>query len=311
MYNEQVRRNNKESISLHGKVIFGKGRYLEEITDAFGNKTYKTKFEEILYQSENIIPIGGYQFIFNKLFNIGLDKETTLRVGDLNDEAPQMKIGVPRSEYQSIHYDSEASTNPEYRSKINTGINISANNFVFGFMIGDGGARENNITAIAPNYKNRTLFHAIPFRMSNDGYDMENGKYFGKYISSPDNSGERITSYYVKKFDKPDPHIIHSYVSDNPNELEIVDDSVFFSTSSTPIESIIELPISVSKYDLRGYFNTNGTVPKFNEFALVSGWYNAEKDDYESIRLFTKHTRSSVILADNDEVEAMYVIYAR
>ena len=293
------------STGLRGEVIFGIGKKLVPFIDPYGNQSYRTEFDKVIYRDHNIVPIGGYQFAFNKLFNIGLDKESTLRVGDLNDEAPQMRIGVQRGDYQSYEYRSEYMIDTHNEMHINSGVNISAMNFIFGFMIGDGGSREDNMTAIAPDYKRRSLFRAIPFRMSNDGYPIPNSKYFGK------STADDITSYYIKKFDNPAPRIIHTWVTDNPNEISIVDDTVFASTSSIPIESYVEMNLSVSEYDGRGFFTSHNTSPRINEFALVSGWYNKDKDDYEAIRMFTHFTRPSITLAENDSIEAIYRLYAR
>ena len=301
----------REMPGLRGEVIFGRGKHTVPFIDPFGKQSYRTEFDEVLYRGHNIVPIGGYQFTFDKLFNIGLDQESTLRVGDLNDEAPQMKIGVQRAAYKSIYYDTETSISNSAVS-VNTGVNISALNFVFGFMFGDGGAREDNITAIAPDYKNRNLFRAIPFRMSNDGSEIPNGKYFGKVNSYQGTTGmDPITSYYVKKFDNPAPRIVHSWVTDNSDEIKIVDDTVFASTSSIPIESYVEINISVDDKDGRGFFTSTNTSPRINEFGLVSGWYNAIEDDYESLRLFTHFTRPSIALSEGDSIEAVYRLYAR
>lgn len=296
---------------LHGEVIFGRGRKQIPFIDPFGKTTYRTEFEEVFDKDDNIVPIGGYQFAFDKLFNIGLDRESTLRVGDLNDEAPQMKIGVQRAEYNSIHYDAECSVT-DGSMLVNTGVNISALNFIFGFMVGDGGSREDNITAIAPNYKDRTLFRSIPFRMSNDGSKLINGKYFGKSRSIQNNAGlDPVTSYYVKKFDDPQPRIIHSWVTDNKNEVSIVDDTVFASTSSMAIESYVEMNMSIDEEDCRGFFTSTDSSSRVNEFGLVSGWYNPKLDDYESLRLFTHFTRPSITLAEGDTIEIIYRLYAR
>lgn len=296
---------------LRGEVIFGRGLKKIPFTDPYGNESYRTEFEEEEYRDNNIVPIGGYQFAFNKLFNIGLDQESTLRVGDLNDEAPQMKIGVQRAEYNSIHYDAECSVS-DGSMIVNPGVNISALNFIFGFMMGDGGAREDNMTAIAPNYKNRSLYHPIPFRMSNDGIAIPEGKYYGKVTSFQGSAGmEPITSSYVKKFDNPVPRIVHTWVTDNPNEISIVDDTVFASTSSMAIESYVEINMSVNEGDGRGFATSSGVSPRINEFGLVSGWYNSQKDDYESIRLFTHFTRPSIALSEGDSIEAIYRLYAR
>lgn len=296
---------------LRGVVTFGTGRHLVEYIDPYGRKAVRSEFDKVLYEDKNIVPIGGYQFAFDKLFNIGLDQESTLRVGDLNDEAPQMKIGVQRANYDSIYYNAETSiTNGGV--VVNPGVNISALNYIFGFMIGDGGAREDNVTAIAPDYKRRNLYRAVPFRMSNDGVKMAAGKYYGKSQSIQGNAGmDPITSYYVKKFDDPAPRIVHVWITDNPNEISIVDDSVFASTSSLAIESYVEINLSVDKDDARGFFTSTEASPRINEFALVSGWYNAQLDDYEALRMFTHFTRPSIALSDGDAIEAIYRLYAR
>lgn len=303
--------NKKDVGGLRGVVIFGKGRHQVHYIDPFGRAAVRTEFDQVDEVIPNIVPIGGYQFAFDKLFNIGLDQETTLRVGDLNDEAPQMKIGVPRDAYKSIHYDAECSISNGAMT-VNSGVNISAMNYICGFMIGDGGAKEDNITAIAPNYKNRCLYRPVPFRMSNDGIALPAGIYHGKAQTFQGSVGmDPITSYYMKRFDDPKPRIVHVWVTDNENEFSVVDDTVFSSTSSMAIESYVEINISVDANDARGFFTSTNSSPRINEFSLVSGWYNAEQDDYESIRMFTHFTRPSIALTKGDSIEAIYRLYAR
>ena len=187
-----------------GEVIFGTGLKQIEFTDPYGNKSFRSEFEKELYRKHNIVVIGGYQFAFSKLFNIEMDTNSTLRVGDLNDDAPLMKIGVNRASYQSIKYNAE--TNSSGNASMKSGVNISALNHIFGFMIGDGGSTENNITVVAPDYKRRTLFRAVPFRMSNDGSEINEAHYFGKTSTLPNGNSEVVTSYYIKTFDNPPPH---------------------------------------------------------------------------------------------------------
>lgn len=296
---------------LRGVVMFGTGRHDVEYTNPYGERAVRSEFERTTYMGSNIVPIGGYQFVFNKLFNIGHDQETTLRVGNLNDEAPMMKIGVPRDRYKSIYYNTEMSM-LDGSLVPKSGVNISALDHIFGFMIGDGGSKEDNTTAIAPDYKNRNLYRPIPFRMSNDGFDMANGKYYGRLNTMQGSTGmDSIVSSYVKTFDNPSPRIVHTWVTDNPNELSIVDDTVFASTSSLQIESYVEINFSVDQYDARGFATTTGSTARVNEFGLVSGWYNAEEDDYECITLFTHFTRPNITLSDGDSIEGIYRLYAR
>ena len=308
---DKVGTSERSMAGLRGEIEFGRGRHLVPFIDPFGNTSYRTEFEQTEYIDHNIVVIGGYQYAFDKMFNIGLDQETTLRAGHLNDEAPMMRIGVPRAKYKSIYYNAETGVGTENSVITKAGVNIPGTHSIFGFMIGDGGCREDNITPIAPNYKNRTLFNAIPFRMSNDGYALDSGKYFGKSSTVETTGGDSITSYYVKKFDEPVPHIVHCWATDNPNQLDIVDDTVFSSTSSIAIETYVEINLSLSDADGRGYFTMNDATPRVNEFGLISGWYNSEEDDYEAMMLITKFTRPSISLAEGDSVEAVYRLYAR
>lgn len=303
--NEKLKLHDSNGFGLHGEVIFGRGLHQVEYTDPYGNHATRSEFDQVEYKAHNIIPIGSYQWVFSKMFNIAFDTESTLRVGDLNGEAPQMKIGVPRAEYKSIHYDSETGSG---LTPIQ-GVKISALDYIFGFMIGDGGAQEDNMTSIAPSYKTRSLFHAIPFRMSNDGFDFDATKYFGK---SQSYSGvEQFDSYFIKKFDYPAPRIIHAWVSNNPNELDVVDDTVFSATSSLAIESYVEINFSIDASDTRGYYTQTNSTPRVNEFGLVSGWYNAEAGDYENLVLNTAFTRPTISLIENDRISGIYRIYAR
>lgn len=296
---------------LRGVATFGKGLKHVPYTDPYGNKTYRSEFEETLYEGKNIVPIGGYQYVFSKLFNIAPDTESTLRVGDLNDESPQMKIGVARDEYDSIKYNAEISLTDPSKTAL-SGVKISANNFIFGFLMGEGGSREDNATAIAPDYKRRNIFRPIPFRMSTDGSHIPNDKYFGKILSySGSTQVEPVTSYYIKKFDSPPPRIIHSWVTDNYDSFTVVNDTVFASTSSTPIESYVEMNLSISKLDGRGFFTTTHSTPRFNELGLVAGWYNHIKGDYEQLRLITHIVRPNILLTEEDSIDIIYRLYAR
>lgn len=377
LLNDRLKAHDGFKGGLRGVVTEGKGLHKIPFVDPFGRISYRLEFDQVNYESENIIPIGGYQFIFDKLFNIGLDDQSPLKVGDLNFEAPQMKIGVNQERYISKYYRWETYLNddeilqmiigdlyssgkyplsdfnndekaqkeaiyaeakkrakeiqigltsrmaddihlPKENPLMSDGktlpteiprINISGNNFIFGFMTGDGGSREDNLTAIAPDYKSRTMFRAIPFQIiaSGEENNIEAGKYFG--ISKSAGSTPN-TSYYVKKFDQQ-PQIIHSWVTDEGEEYGIVDDSVFSSTSTMAIESYIEMGMTINASDCRAFFNYTGATPRINEFGLVSGWYNPIEKDYEHLRLFTHYTRPSIALSTGDEIEVRYRLYAR
>jgi len=293
---------------LRGEIIIGTNRILEEFVDPFGNRSWRTKFGEVLFKQSNIAPIGAYQHLFTKLFNFQFDdpQRTNLRVGDLNNDY-QMRIGVNPQHYRHRDYIAETGTDPG--TPVLGGINISGNDHIFGFMIGDGGAREDNITAIAPDYKRRLLYHPIPFRITDNPDDPKyDGRYYGKLTDL-----QGTTSFYIKRFETTSiyPHIVHAWVTDDPDEFSPVDESVFSSTSSVPIESYVEMLLKIDRGDGSEYFERLNATPRINELGLVSGWYNHEKADWEAIHLITHLTRSSLILGKNDRLEIIYRLYAR
>jgi hypothetical protein len=230
---------------------------------------------------------------------------TNLRVGDLNNDY-QMRVGVNPQHYKSQEYIAE--TNAQQSMPLITGVNLSGNEAVFGFMIGDGGAREDNITALAPDYKRRMLYHAVPFKITDEPDRIQQNKYFGKFVDL-----QGTTSFYIKRFETTTtyPHIVHAWVNDGEELFQPVDESVFASTSSTPIESYVEMLLKLEVGDGTDYFKRSHSTARINEIGLVSGWYNHDRKDFERLRLITHFTRPSLILMDNDWVEIIYRLYAR
>ena len=292
---------------LRGEVIVGRNSRLEEFTDPYGNTSYRTVFGETLFRERNIVPIGAYQFVFSKLFNIAFDDplRTNLKVGHLNDNF-QQRIGVNPQHYKIWDYNAE--TNLGRSVDALGGINISANNYIFGFMMGDGGAREDNITAIAPDYKRRALFHPIPFKITENPNDVWNNKYFGRFTDA-----QGVTSFYIKLYENTSnyPHIVHAWVTESDDLFQPVDESVFSSTSSTPIESYVEMLLKIEPKDGTDYFKRTNTTPRINEIGLVTGWYDQNQRDYNAISLFTHFCRPSLVLGENDWVEIIYRLYSR
>jgi hypothetical protein len=323
--NDKVKTHDRLCGGFRGEIIFGKNKFTKEYIDPFGNKATRLEFEEVTYRGENIVPITGYHWVFRKMFNLPISS-SKLIIGNLNDEAPMMKIGVPSGSATSSmnNFRAEIASNPAGDidpHRVNFGINVSALDHVFGFMIGDGGAKEDNITVLAPDYKRRTLFRAVPFRMVPAGdlpRNFQLGKYYGKTNTFSASTDSMMDSYYIKKFDNPPPKIVHIWADESIDWLTesitddmIIDDHVFASTSTIPIESYVEISMSISAIDTREFFISTNSLPRINEFGLVSGWFNHQKDDYEALTLITHFTRNTLALADGDSIEAIYRLYAR
>lgn len=114
---------------LHGHVsVFRRNKSTEEVS--------------LWDDSDNIIPISGYQFVLMKMFGLHLDSshklplekldmDTTLVTPDLNNNG-EYKIGIDPNDYSIMADD------------------ISSRHIVQGFMIGNGGGAEDNITTKTP-----------------------------------------------------------------------------------------------------------------------------------------------------------------
>ena len=152
------------------------------------------------------------------------------------------------------------------------------------------------------------LFHPVPFKITEEPEKVYANKYFGRFVDL-----QGTTSFYVKRYETTGtyPHIVHSWVTDDVNLFQPVDESVFSSTSSTPIESYVEMLLKIDVGDGTEYFKRTNATPRVNELGLVSGWYNNDRNDWESLRLLTHYCRPSLVLGDNDFVEIIYRLYAR
>lgn len=298
--------NNNEH-GFRGHVIFGKGRYQKEYKGPNGIIHTRSEFEEVTYEDKNIVTICGYQYAFKKLFNIGRKEDrSTLVIQELNHSAPMMGIGIPTSEYN------DDITESDFLDPDN--IHIHGNDYIFGFMVGDGAGAADNVTYLAPNYKNRSLYNPVPFRIltgTNTLSDTDAAKYYGKSIIG-EGTASQATSYYIKKFDSL-PQICHVWVNDDGTE--VVDDTVFSSTSSVPIESYVEMNITIGGDDCRDYFTTTGSPVRINELCLVAGYPKKDSSgkviDYCYITAFSHFTRPSITLEEDDEIECIYRLYAR
>lgn len=234
----------------------------------------KTTGETVLHEkSSNVISISGYQWILMKMFGLYLDsshgpnsdaedigKDSTVVIPDLNN-GTQMSIGVNPTDYTEMV------------------ANISDRHFIQGFMIGNGGAAEDAITAKNTNYSFIKLRNAIPFRQtSQDALSpSDSNKYLGIYRPS-DSANGNVKSYYIKKFDDT-PHIYHSWWRDgerwdyvDPVTEQDLGPNAGNGPKSNRIETYAECHLSLDEEDCISYFNSDGNTGSavVNELGLVA-----------------------------------------
>lgn len=235
----------------------------------------KNTGETVLHtKSKNVISISGYQWILMKMFGLYLDsyhgegtdaddmgQDSTIIIPDLNND-DQMAIGTAPDEYQLME------------------TNISDRHFVQGFMIGNGGAAEDAITAKNTNYSFTKLRNAIPFRETtsmNELTAVEANKYLGIYRPSATSTGN-VKAYYIKKFDET-PHIYHSWWKDgerwdyvDPVTQNDLGPNATATGNSNRIETYAECHLSLDENDCLAYFNAEGNSSSavVNELGLVA-----------------------------------------
>lgn len=224
------------------------------------------------YEADNIIPISGYQWILMKMFGLHLDsihnntptgyekldQNTNVIVPDLNQDS-KLRIGTAPENYSVMSED------------------ISSSHIVQGFMIGNGGAGEDQMTAKNTDYSFMCLRNPIPFQQvpASQGLDPAViGKYCGKYRAN-----STVNSYYIKRFDAI-PHITHSWWTDG-QRWDYVDpvttddlgpDAVNGVGKTNRIESYVECQLALDDTDCEAFFNRDGNTqtPAINELGLVA-----------------------------------------
>lgn len=225
-------------------------------------------------ESDNIIPISGYQWILMKMFGLHLDsphdpatnlyenlaKDTTLAIPDLNNDN-MLRIGTKPSAYNKMIGE------------------IAAEHIVQGFMVGDGGAKEDMISTMNTDYSFVKLRNPIPFQETEEAHldaSIAN-KYLGDLRLST--SGvQKGHAYYIKKFDEK-PQIFHSWYKDGQswNELDPVTEDALGPNPSimhktNRIESYVQCRLSLDANDCMAYFTkeSQNRTPRINELGLVA-----------------------------------------
>lgn len=218
---------------------------------------------------DNVIVLGGAQFILMKMLGLHLDsshgtnyddigQDTTLVVPDLNNSGVY-QLGVDPENYSVMEED------------------ISAEHYVQGFMIGNGGSGEDAVTSKNTNYSFMTLRNPIPFQQTQTELDSRiSNQYLGNLRVG---SSSFSKSYYIKKFDDR-PHIYHNWWRDGKrwDELDPVTQNdlgpnpINGAGKTDRIETYAEINFSLSEDDCISYFNHEGSnqAAIVNELGLVA-----------------------------------------
>ena len=252
-------------MGLHGHVKI-------EVEDS------ETKKKSLWYESDNIIPISGTSWILMKMFGLHLDsvhdpsvsyenvgQDTSTIIPDLNSvDRPGMAIGR----------DPDAQTAEGGYTPME--VDISADHFIQGFMVGNGAAGEDSISTKNTDYCYVNLRSPIPFQQTSGTLDSSlAGKYLGVLRQS---QGDK--KYYIKKFDER-AHIYHNWWRDgqkwdyiDPITHDDLGPDVDSAAKTNRIETYAEVGMSIDTKngDCLGYFQNNGNTQaaEINELGLVA-----------------------------------------
>ena len=125
-----------------------------------------------------------------------LNKDTNLVIPELNQDT-LLGIGTDPTMYTTMNE------------------NLASNHIVQGFMIGNGGSGEDQMTTKNTDYSFINLRNPIPFRQTNE--PLTDGKYLGKIRVG---THAYTNSYYIKSFEQT-PHIYNGWWRDGQKWDEI------------------------------------------------------------------------------------------
>lgn len=283
------------------EVIVGYGRHRTADRGSY--------LDKVLFTKSNMVPIGGVQYVMEKLFNVAGQVNT----GYISDPDFPFSFGAETDTSLNTIVDPSGKLIAPY----------SPQHHVCLFGVGTGGAPENSVSATDVEYNERSLVQPIPFRVVSatdpDNYPAltDNERmYWGKKVYPEFGDVTEVTAYYLKEFDS-DPEIIHLW-RDNPdpdedgtNVKESGASSVFSSVRTEGIESFTEINLTISKKDLKQYFNAYGMPEsaRINELALYCAEKDSARGDYTNIKLFSKLNFQTEPLSTTKDMEIIYRVY--
>ena len=249
-------------------------------------ETGMSELDEVVFETENMVPIGGVQFAMEQIFGVR-GPLTTIDSLDKNQG-----IGATDSTM------SGSGTNPHpYGTKV----------CLFG--IGIDGAAENSLTANEVHYLEDKVSGMVPFRYTNQALSSaDQDKYFGK------KTVDGTIAYYLKKFDSdPKIHNFKASTVDGEDGDEIQNNEVGSDKEkpSKAIQSLTQMELTITKADIKEWFKKLGNVDQchVNSIALYSAVYDSAKKDYADIHLFSKLNIPTEPMSQTKDMHIIYRVY--
>ena len=268
------------------------------------NKNGISELDEVVFDTENMVPLIGVQYAMEMIFGISKDPSHN-------------PISIPRLDTIMELAGKDSILLPDTDVAYNSTMPYPYLHKVCLFGIGTDGADYGALSVREVKYydtrigENLDEGEMIPFRYTNDSLSPEaKKKYFGK------KKVNEVNAYYLKKFDSP-VHMFHLYKNGeaDPNGFysdgNPVDGDYFSMKSPTGVESFAECRLTIDKTDAREWFQSSGSIEdsRVNTIALFSGVYDERLDDYAYIQMFSKLNIPTEPLSLTKDMNIIYRTY--
>lgn len=291
--------SNRKSGLYRTKITAGYDPYID-------SRNGVTKFGTPVFETENMIVLGGSLFTLEKVFNVdyfdGVNNsiEDGLNVDKLFD-------------FGSDHTLSDTSSHPQ------------KSNSVCLFGVSTDGAGESITDVKDVKYYERIMYEGasgssyglVPFKLLSSSErltDEEQKKYW--YRKDVSSAGTNKTAFYLKSFEST-PEIFILYRDNGDDDGSPVTSTPWAEAPGTPIETFIQLTLKITKDDVRQYFIDKSEIEKtrINSIALFSAIpasvtkNGVTYDDYRNVRMFSRLNINNEMLTTNKDLTISYRIY--
>lgn len=237
---------------------------------------------EVLFETENMTVLGGALFTLAKVFGV----EPPLNIESLNSIMNIANDGAPVTD------------------------KYSKENVVCLFGVGIGGCGDSLTSVKDVKFYEREIFDMVPFRITEEALTPEEReKYWFRHLRE-----DGKTAYYLKKFDAtPEIKVLWKDSEDGEDGTE-VENGVHNTTRTEPIETFVEMVLTINKKDIREYFELNGNIEmaRINSLGLFTGVRGTLEDgttDYKEVKLFSKLNFYNEMLNLAKDLIFVYRIY--
>jgi hypothetical protein len=271
----------KDSINIRDGNLFSRtlirGGY-----DYYVDRNGISQLGEVLFQEHNSLVLGGAIYTLEKLFNV----QSSLSIDYLNTIMSIANDGTPITEI------------------------YPKDNKICLFGIGIGGCGDTITSVKDVKIYEREIMDMIPFRVTDQPLtEQELTKYWFRKTTT-----DGKTAYYLKTFETTP--VIKSLWKDAEGDEDgtEVQAGVHNTTRTEPIETFIELILTITKKDVREWFELNGNIEqtRINSVGLFSGIVGTLADgtrDYKQVKLICKFNMGNEPLNLSKDLTIIYRIY--